>query len=281
MKKTCKILIVLLLFLSLFAGCVKLALQLSPTLIPNLTQVLFEECDTDIARLSMPADLKLIEGLLKNDPENKQLLTTLCMGFTGYTMLFIEEEDPERASKLYLRARNYGFKALGLMIDKDNILNRLTNIDNRELQALFWTTMSWNAWINLNLDKPIAIAQLSIAQACLEKVLEINPDYFYGTPYILMGSILASKPALLGGNKEKARECFEKAINLNNGKFFLAQYYFAKYYAVRIQNKDLFFKLIKDIDSTDPYELKEACLINVVMKQKTKRLMKMSDELFL
>lgn len=281
MKKICKILIVLLLFLPFFAGCVKLALQLSPTLIPNLTQALFEECDIDIARLSMPADLKLIEGLLKNDPENKQLLTTLCMGFTGYTMLFIEEEDPERASKLYLRARNYGFKALGLMIDKDNILNRLTNINNRELQALFWTTMSWNAWINLNLDKPIAIAQLSIAQACLEKVLEINPDYFYGTPYILMGSILASKPALLGGNKEKARECFEKAINLNNGKFFLAQYYFAKYYAVRIQNKDLFFKLIKDIDSTDPYELKEACLINVVMKQKTKRLMKMSDELFL
>jgi tetratricopeptide (TPR) repeat protein len=281
MKKTCKILIVLLLCLPFFAGCVKLALQLSPSLIPNLTQALFEECDIDIARLSMPADLKLIEGLLKNDPENKQLLTTLCMGFTGYTMLFIEEEDPERASKLYLRARNYGFKALGLMIDKDNILNRLTNINNRELQALFWTTMSWNAWINLNLDKPIAIAQLSIAQACLEKVLEINPDYFYGTPYILMGSILASKPALLGGNKEKARECFEKAINLNNGKFFLAQYYFAKYYAVRIQNKDLFFKLIKDIDSTDPYELKEACLINVVMKQKTKRLMKMSDELFL
>ena len=288
MKKICKILIVILLCLPFLAGCVKLALKLSPSLIPNLTQVFFEECDTDIARLSMPADLKLIEGLLKNDPKNKQLLTTLCMGFTGYTMLFIEEEDPERASKLYLRARNYGFKALGLMKpiseevgpERNNILNRLANINNEELQILFWTTMSWNAWINLNLDKPIAIAQLSIAQACLEKVLEINPDYFFGTPYILMGSILASKPALLGGNKEKARECFEKAINLNNGKFFLAQYYFAKYYAVRIQNKGLFFKLIKDIDSIDPYELKEACLINVVMKQKTKRLMKMSDELF-
>lgn len=281
MKKISKIiLIIMFLCLPFFAGCVKLALKLSPSLIPNLTQVFFEECDTDIAKLSMPADLKLLEGLLKNDPKNKQLLTTLCMGFTGYTMLFIEEEDPERASKLYLRARNYGFKALGLTVNKDNILNRLIKIDNGELQALFWTTMSWNAWINLNLDKPAAIAQLSTAQACLEKVLEINPDYFYGTPYILMGSIHASKPALLGGNKEKARKCFEKAIDLNNGKFFLAQYYFAKYYAVRIQNKGLFFKLIRDINDTDPYELKEACLINVVMKQKAKRLMKMSEELF-
>ena len=288
MKKICKILIVIILFLPFLTGCVRLALQLSPSLIPNLTQALFEECDQDIAKLSMPTELKLIEGLLKNDPKNKQLLTTLCMGFTGYTMLFIEEEDQERASKLYLRAMNYGFMALGLMKSiseeacpkRNNILNKLANINNGELQALFWTTMSWNAWINLNLDKPTAIAQSSIAQACLEKVLEINPYYFYGTPYILMGSILASKPALLGGNKEKARICFEKAMSLNNGKFFLTQYYFAKYYAVRIQNKELFFKLIRDVDSTDPYELKEVCLINVVMKQKTRRLMKMSEELF-
>lgn len=288
MKRIYRILIFIFLLTSFFSGCVKLALKLSPSLMPNLSEVFFEECDTDIARLSMPADLKLVEGLLKSDPKNKQLLTTLCMGFTGYTMLFVEEEDPERASKLYLRARNYGFEALGLMKPiseevgpkRNHIFNRLGNISNGELQALFWTTMSWNAWINLNLDKPTAIAQLSIAQACLKKVLEINPYYFYGTPYVLMGSILASKPALLGGNKEKARECFEKAVNLNNGKFFLTQYYFAKYYAVRIQNKDLFFKLIKDIDSKNPYELKEACLINVVMKQKTKRLMKMSEELF-
>jgi len=287
MKKTYKILILIFLLPLFLSGCIKLALHLSPSLVPNLTQVLFEECDIDIAKLSIPADLKLIEGLLKSDPENKQLLTTLCMGFTGYAMLFVEEKDPERASKLYLRGRNYGFKALGLMMymsknisEKDNILNKLTNINKKELQVLFWTTISWNSWINLNLDKPVAIAQLSLAQACLEKVLDIDPYYFYGTPYTLMGSILASKPALLGGNEKKAREYFEKAINFSDGKFFLTQYYFAKYYAVRIQDKDLFFKLIKEVENTAPYELKDVCLINSVMKQKTKRLMKMSGELF-
>ncbi len=288
MKKIIRILIVMFVFIFFITGCVKLALQLSPSLIPNFTHVLFEECDTEIAKLSMPTDLKLMEGLLRNDPKNKQLLTALCMGFSGYTMLFIEEEDPERASKLYLRARNYGLKALGIMTTisedngpkRDNVIDKLMNIDKRDLQALFWTTVSWNLWINLNLDKPTALVQLGVAQACLERVLEINPDYFFGTPYVLIGSILSSKPASLGGNKEKAREYFEKAINLNSGKFFLTQYYFAKYYAVRIQDKELFFKLIKDVDSKDPYELKEVCLINTEMKQKTKRLMKMSEELF-
>ena len=48
------------LFLVLFlvpfqAGCVKLALQFSPSLIPNLTQVLFEECDPELTTPHLPA----------------------------------------------------------------------------------------------------------------------------------------------------------------------------------------------------------------------------------
>jgi len=49
-----------------------------------------------------------MEGLLKNDPENKKILTTLAMGFAGYSLLFIEPEDPERAASFYLRHWNTG-----------------------------------------------------------------------------------------------------------------------------------------------------------------------------
>ena len=50
-------------------GCLGLALQTTPSLIPNLTQAVFEECDMELARASMPADLKLMEGLLKSAPQ--------------------------------------------------------------------------------------------------------------------------------------------------------------------------------------------------------------------
>ena len=154
-------------------------------------------------------------------------------------------------------------------------------IGEEDLEALFWTAMSWNAWINLNLDKPAALGQLSPAHACLERVMELNPEYFHGTPYILMGSIHAAMPGPLGGDETKARECFEKALQLSNGRFFLAHYYFARYYAVRVQDKGLFLKIIADVDSLPADGLKDACLINAVMKQKIKCLRKMSEELFL
>jgi tetratricopeptide (TPR) repeat protein len=140
--------------------------------------------------------------------------------------------------------------------------------------------MSWNAWINLNLDKPAALAQLSVAKACLERALKIKPDYFYGASYALMGSVLAARPGSLGGDVTRAKTCFEKAMSLSHRKFFLVHYYFARHYAVRAQNKELFLKLIKEVDTSTPDELKEVCLINAVMKQKTKHLMEISEDLF-
>ncbi len=271
------------------SGCVKMALKLTPSFVPRLSQAFFEECDPNLAKDSLPGSLKLMEGLLKNDPKNEQLLTTLCAGFAGYAMLFVEDEDPERASALYLRARNYGFRALGQeaphsgnsRLGDETIRKLLKNTGERHIEALFWTTMSWNAWINLNLDKPAALGELGSAQTFLNRILEIKPGYFYGAPYILMGSILSSMPGPLGGDASTAKEYFEKAIQESDGRFFLAHYYLARYYAVRVQDKDLFFEFIEKVERASPEELKEACLINAVMKQKSKRLKEMSEELFL
>lgn len=288
MKKSIWKLLVIFFAISFLPGCVKLAFRFSPLLISNMSQAFFEECDTDLAKRSFPASLKLMEGLLKNDPHNKQLLTSLCMGFAGYAMLFVEENDPKRASQLYLRAREYGLKAVCRgkalfdlpRLKKEEIRNILLSLSEKDAAPLFWSALSWNAWIILNLDKPAAVAQISIAEACLKRVVEMRPDYFYGAPYVLMGSILSARPVILGGDAEKAKEYFEKAIHLTHGKFLLAHYCYARYYAVRKQDKSLFVKLVSEIDMARADELKETCLINAVMKQKAGRLIEMSEELF-
>ncbi|HOP48275.1 MAG TPA: TRAP transporter TatT component family protein [Desulfobacteraceae bacterium] len=289
MKNISRLLLIALLPVLFLSGCIKLALQFSPDLISNLSNAIFEECDPQLAKESLPADLKLMEGLLKNDSGNKQILSTLCMGFTGYSMLFVEEDDKERASLLYLRARKYGFSAIGLSNlkfngstpDREALKKKLIEIGKDELEALFWTTMAWNLWININLDKPFALAQLQMAQACLNRVMDIKPDFFYGTPYIMMGTILASKPPIMGGSEVMSKEYFEKAMELTQGNFYMTRYFFAKHYAVRTQNKELFFELTRDSDSSGFEKLKDVCLVNAVMKEKIRHLRKMSQDLFL
>ena len=263
-------------------GCTRLVMPIASSMIPGFTSAFFEECDLKLAEESLPAELKLMEGLLKNDPENQKILTALCMGFTGYAMLFVEDDNPERASRLYLRAKTYGLTAMGIeTAGSRQMLDRIKKIPQGNIEVLFWTTMAWNAWVNLNLDNPSAIGESTLAEACLKRVLEIEPDFCYGAPYVLMGTILAARPEMLGGNAPKSKIYFEKALALSDGKFLLAQYYFARYYAVRVQNKALFFKLVKTVREAQPDELKEACLINQAVKQKMEVLAGIADELFI
>ena len=282
MKRKLSILSFLLLMPIFFSACMKMALTTMPDFVPNMTRTFFEECDLTLAEQSLPSELKLLEGLLKSAPEDRQLLTALCMGFTGYAMLFVEEKDAQRASDFYVRARAYGMKALGMKDSApETISDRLPSMNSEDLEPLFWVTMAWNLWINLNLDKPTAMGQMHASQECLNKVLAMDPDYFHGSPRILMGSILAARPPMLGGNPEKAKEYFTKAISQSQGRFFLAQYNYAKYYAVRVQDKELFLSLIEEVEKTPADDMKEICLINSAMKKKMQALKEEMDELFL
>lgn len=282
MKKIYFSLFFLALPILLTGGCARLVMPIASAMIPGFTSAFFEECDLKLAKESLPAELKLMEGLLKNDPENQQILTSLCMGFTGYAMLFVETDSPERASSLYLRAKTYGLKAMGIEnAGARQRMDQIKKIPRENIEMLFWSTMAWNAWVNLNLDKPSAIGESTLAEACLKRVLEIKPDFYHGAPYVLMGAILAARPKMLGGNAPEAKSYFEKAILLSDGKFLLAQYYFARYYAVRVQDKKLFLTLAREVAEANPGDLKEACLINQAVKRKMTALAEITDELFI
>jgi tetratricopeptide (TPR) repeat protein len=271
----------------LCTGCMKLAIRISsPALFTNLTQSLFEECDTKIAESSIPANLKILEGLLKSDPENRDILRLLSMGFCGYSLLFVEKDDPSRASELYLRASEYGLRALGYRknlnnmnkIDLDNILK---NLKNSDIESFLWTTVSWNSWVGLNLDRPVAVAQFGLSFSCIEKLLEMEHYYLYGTPHILMGASLSARPPILGGDYSKAKENFETALTLSKRNFFLAQYYYARYYCVGVQDRELFIRLLNEVIKGNPGRLRDVCLINSVIQKRAKELLESIDDFFI
>ena len=274
----------------IFSGCTQFILRTAaPSLMPGITASFFEECDPDLARNAIPSNLKLMEGLLKKDPHNREILISLATGFSGYSLLFVETEDPERASHLYLRARAYGFQALGEKgrllsdpaISQEALQTTLHSLSEDDYRALFWATLSWNAWISLNLDQPRALSQMAAAGACLNKLLEMDPFYLHGLPHILVGVLLSARPPLLGGDPARARAHFEAAMKENDGKFFLTQVYFARYYAVRVQDKALFERLLQGVMENDPAGLKDLCLINRVMQQRAAHLMNQSEDLFI
>ena len=267
----------------------QLGLRASPSLFQNFASSMFEECDTELAKASIPASLKLMEGLLKNDPGNREILTTLAIGFAGYALLFVGEQEPERASELYLRAERYALSPLGATgrefqenpKSSEEAKRVLDSIDLDHFEPFFWATVSLTGWMNLNLDKPAALAEFGFVERCLRRLVDLCPDYWYGLPHVLVGVSLSVQPSTLGGKADDARTHFEKALQAGDRKFFLTQYYMARYYAVQTQDKKLFFSLLHEVISGNPEDLRDFCLINRVMQQKAEELERRADELFL
>lgn len=265
-----------------------MAVRGSSGLVPHMTQALFAECDPLLAEASIPANIKMMEGLLRADPENGRLLTALTMGYTGYAMLFVEDEDPARASGLLHRALEYGFDALGPQgrslsrsaLNPEEISRTLRSIGPNDAESLFWCGLAWTGWIRLNLDRPEAVAQLNAAKSCLRRVIDLDGSCFYGLPYAALGSALSAVPPMLGGRPKEALGLFEKAIAEHHGRFLLAKVYFARYYAVRVQDRELFIRLLHEVEAADPQALEDACLPNAAARLKARRLREQVDDLF-
>jgi tetratricopeptide (TPR) repeat protein len=251
-------------------------------------ETLLEESDLRVAEISLISNLKLVETLIKADPENKKLLVIASMGYGSYAFGFLEDSLPNRATAIYLRARSYGIRALKLntnfekyeKANLDDFTNGLNSIDKDNLDALFWTAYNWGSVINLNLNDPEIISDLSKVNAMMERVIKIDPNYYYGGAYLYLGSIYSKIPKMLGGNPEKSKEYFEKALKISDGKFLLTYVYYAKMYAVAIQDRDLFSNLLNKVIDADINILPSQILPNSIAKDKASKLLVAIDNYF-
>ncbi len=261
--------------------------QMEPIL-DNSALALFEETDYDFARHALPGNLKLIEGLLKSDPENEKLLLLASQGYSGYALGFVEDEDPERAKVLYLRARDYALTVLrkdeafinAEQAGVDNLQLLLDTYDVDKVPALFWAGFAWAGYINLSLTDPSAIIELAKVQAIMERVEQLQPEYFYGGVNLFFGSVYGMKPRMMGGDPDKAKEYFDKSMAITDHKYLLAYIYAAKYYAAKTLDEESFDAYIDKVEQTPVDVLSGAELMNAIAKEKAKFLKSQKEELF-
>jgi tetratricopeptide (TPR) repeat protein len=116
--------------------------------------------------------------------------------------------------------------------------------------------------------------------AMMEFVRQTDPTYYYGGPYLILGTMEGSMPQVLGGKPEKAKEYFERALSINGGKFLLTYVYYAKTYAVQMQNQELFESLLKKVEDASPDILPDARLSNAIAKKKARLLREHMNDLF-
>ena len=111
--KTCRLLALFVLLPWLGACSMgQMVARTSVSIMDGNVEAMNRESDLVLAEAAIPANLKLIEGLIVEDPRNPDLLYLAAQGFYGYAFGFVELSDPQRAEDLYARGYAYGVRSL-------------------------------------------------------------------------------------------------------------------------------------------------------------------------
>ncbi len=281
---------VVLLISTIFASCSmdRFIIRQTGALLDYGVIALYEENDLILAETALASNIKLLEGMLKGDPENEELRLLTAQALAGYALGFVEDSDPGRAKNLYLRARDHAMRVVRLNDafarnekgDLEKFEQAVATFEPADIDALFWASFSWAGWINLSISDPRAFIDLPKVQVMMQKVMDMDESYFHGAPLLFFGSLWGMKPRMLGGDPDKAKEFFDRNLEITEKKFLLTYIYYARFYAEKTLNEEVFDSCIAYIEDTPADVLPAYQLLNVIAKRKAARLKDMREDLF-
>jgi hypothetical protein len=246
------------------------------------------ETDLELARAAIPANLKLIEGLILELPDNAELRLQAAQGFYGYAYGFIEDDDNRRASELYRRGLEHALRALtvaGVSADitalpQHELERQLAALDRSAVPALFWSASCWGKWIDMNRDEPARIAEMGKAAALMTRVLELDENYYHGGPHLFFGVYYGAKPPMLGGDFERSARHFETARAVTGGRLLLGDLLRAQYLARQQLDRRQFHERLTAVVNAPSGIFPEMALVNAIARQKAKHLLAREEEWF-
>ena len=257
--------------------------------------------DPELIRDAAPFSLKLMESLLVESPQHRELLQALASGFTQYAFAFaqlpadaVEEKDlaaagagRERAKRLYLRARNYGLRGLETRhpgfekLLRSNPAAAVRVAKKADVHLLYWTAASWAAGISLSKDSPDAIADLPLAAVLMDRALALDEKFDHGAIHSFLITFELARPGAGPDAVAKARQHFARAVELSGGNQAGPFVSLAENVAVQQQNAAEFKALLEKALAVKVDARPEWRLVNTLMQRRAKWLLGRMDDLIL
>ncbi|MCE5299317.1 MAG: TRAP transporter TatT component family protein [Spirochaetia bacterium] len=280
------------------AGCSikRMTINATSLFMDDVVEEFMAEEDVDFARAAGPANLKLLDGLIKgSNYENDDLLLKGCKLYGMYSMGFYEDVTTDKkqekillkkASGLYKKAKEYGMKALLKNNDfkqaadagPEDFTKSMAAFGKSDAETLFWTAYAWGCYINLNRNVTENVADLPKVIAMINRVVELDDTYFYGLPHLFL-IVFYSMPPMFGGDQVKAMAEYNRIKAISGDKFILAEYFMAKYYCQQTLDRELFDSMMEKVENAAPNVIPER-LFTGVAKRKAEILKARADDIF-
>jgi predicted anti-sigma-YlaC factor YlaD len=255
--------------------------------------------DPDLIKDATPFSLKLMESLLEASPKHKGLLKMTCKSFTQYAYAYLQNEadyceDQDfakaqflrgRAKRMYVRSLGYGLRGLDLRVKdfKDHLKSEpektLARLNKKDVERLYWTGLTWMAAINMSKDDMAMIGELPLAEKCIARAYELDPDWGEGSIHEFYVTY-DSRSSAMGGSIERVKAHYARALELSKGKRASTYLAYAEAVCVAEQDRKGFDELIDKALAIDPNEDKSSRLLTLVYQKRARWLQTQASKFF-
>ncbi len=227
-----------------------------------------------------PIAVKRAEKQAKEFPSDAKKQLEYCKILTQFTYAFIHQEadfirdrNLEKSRKLlnqarknYQKATNAGLKAI------EN--------GQESVESLYWTAAALGLYISVSKNDFKAIGRLNEVFDLAYRALEKNPTWSDGVIYEMLCGLEISRTSIDSKAIEKAKEFYNEALRLSEGK--RASVFVAKAEGICVfeQNREEFETLLKKALSAPPTKKPADRLADKISKKRAKWLLSRTDELF-
>jgi hypothetical protein len=268
------------------SGCAAMLSNAAAGLSDDLSYAILNADDLETVEAGGPAYLLMVDGLIHGNPQNTRLLRAGATLYSAYSGVYVDDE--ERAQKMTAKAMAYALQAAcshrrdwcGLEArDFDGFERAIGAAAKKDVPLLFDLGAAWAGWIQARPRDWDAIAQISRVEVLMRRVVALDEGYRDGGAHLYLGILATLLPPAMGGEPERGRAHFERAIALSSGRNLMAKVNFARYYSRLVFDRELHDRLLADVLAAAP-EVPGYGLLNIVAQQQARELLDSADDYF-
>lgn len=236
-----------------------------------------------VEQVQLETSLDQFNKLHSAQPENLENLIFLTRGY--YLLADAHLQDIDQKKKYYEVAASFGEKAMATnpafkksVQSGKSVEESLSLLTQAEVPAIYWNAASLGKWAKAS-GIAAALKYKTRIKAMIERVEQLQPDYFFAAPSRYWGGFYALAPSFAGGDMKKSKIQFEKSLKLAP-EYLGTKVLMADVFYTKEGNKKQFEATLKEVLDSKQDTHPEIGPENALEKRKAKKLLEKMDDLF-
>jgi len=253
------------------------------------------DSDPQLVGDALPFAIKMYEALLDSAPKHQGLRLTTGSLFIMYANAFVQgpadmlpveewqlrENEHKRAKQLYLRGQDILYGALDLKYkgfskagaDEKSFAALLNKCKKEDAGLLYWAVAGGMAAFSLEpMDFELSV-KIPEWGMMIQRAYQLDPDYNGATLDEFLVLFYASLPEIMGGDKERAKDHFNRALQKTGGKSTGAYISYAQSICVPAQDYKAYVDCLEKALAVDPDADVSTRLVTIINQRKARWLL--------